>query len=290
MTKREIDPYTGQELTDHEWDGIKELNTPVPKPVYWFLGIGFSICLVLWVLLPAWPGISTYTKGLLGIDQRIQVAKALDEGKVERRSWESVVATNDLAQLSQNEEILQIAKDAGQVLFDDNCALCHASGGVGNTGYPTLNDSDWLWGGDVDEIYQTLRAGINSGHDETRFAQMMAFGEMQVLSGDDVSMLTDYVKSLSDPAASGQPDEAAVALFESNCASCHGIDGTGEQMLGAPNLTDDVWLYGGDKPSIYQTIFYGRAGHMPHWDGRLTDTDLKLLTLYVKQLSEASTN
>lgn len=286
MTKREIDPYTGRELTDHEWDGIKELNTPVPKPVYWFLGIGFSICVVLWILLPAWPGISTYTKGILGIDQRDQVNEALAAGKVDRSTWETIVASNDLAELSGNEQILQVAKDAGKVLFEDNCSVCHASGGIGNAGYPTLNDTDWLWGGTVDEIYQTLRGGINSRHDETRFAQMMAYGEMQILSRDEISMLTDYVTSFSEPTQNEQQHTAAAALFETNCSSCHGIDGTGEQLLGAPNLTDAVWLYGGDKPSIYQTIYYGRAGHMPHWDGRISDTDLKLLTLYVSQLSE----
>ena len=285
MTKREIDPYTGVELTGHQWDGIKELNTPVPKLVYWFLSLGAVVCVILWVLYPSWPGVSSYTKGVLGVDQWSQIEDALETGASEREEWRSEIASADFETLSANPEIKSIVKNAGSVLFNDNCAACHGVGGGGNNGYPSLIDDDWIWGGTPDDIYQTLRAGINSSHSETRFSQMMAFGEMQVLSRDDILKLSEYVRTLSKQ--DNQPAQPeATALFEVNCASCHGITGEGEALVGAPNLTDDVWLYGGDPSSVYETIYFGRNGHMPHWDERLDDNDLKLLTLYVLGLSE----
>ncbi|WP_404404785.1 cytochrome-c oxidase, cbb3-type subunit III [Pelagibacterium halotolerans] len=285
--KNERDPVTGQITTGHEWNGIKELNSPVPKIVFGALIIGAIYVAVWTVLMPAWPMVDSYTKGLLGIDQRDQVNEQVALARIEQAAWADAVASRPLEEVAADLQSMAVVREAGPTLFRDNCAACHAGSGTGQTGFPNIAEAPMMWGDGVDAIYQTVRVGINSGHPETRYAQMLAFGKDMMLPRADVSLLVDYVRFISGQVPADPEIEAAGAqLFAHNCASCHGADGTGVPEVGAPNLTDAYWTYGGDRDAIFQTIFYGRQGHMPHWEGRLSDTDIRILALYVSDLRE----
>ncbi len=290
MAVTERDPHTGHMTTGHEWNGIKELNTPVPRAVYFFLAVTVLFSVVYWILMPAWPLGVTYTRGLLGIDQRTTVAQKLEQAAAERAVWTERIATASPDDIRADPALMGIVRESGRALFGDNCAVCHGMNGQGGKGYPRLTDAAWLWGGSAEAIAETLRVGINSGHPETRTSQMPAFGRDRMLDRNAIRSVTAYVRSLSGPAAaegvSSETLQTGKEVFAENCAACHGEDGRGMQELGAPDLTDDFWIYGGDMQSVYTTIFNGRQGHMPHWEGRLTDIDLKILTLYVLGLQE----
>jgi cytochrome c oxidase cbb3-type subunit 3 len=158
---------------------------------------------------------------------------------------------------------------------------CHGAGGAGNTGFPNLVDDDWLWGGSLDEIYTTIQHGIRNADDRSRNSLMPRFGADSVLSAPQVAAVTDYVLSLS---GRGKATPEGAKVFQEQCVSCHGAEGKGNQELGAPNLTDGIWLYGGDRESIYRSIFYAHNGSMPAWVDRLDDATLKMLAIYVHSL------
>lgn len=285
MAVGERDPHTGLYTTGHEWDGIKELNTPIPRIVKLCYAITFSVAVLLWVLYPAWPLVTDYTKGVLKTSQQQVLQGQLDAGVEQRARWSDRIAGADLASLAADPEIGAIVARAGKTLFDDNCAVCHGSAARGGPGFPNLTDGTWLWGGSPEEIHETLRVGINSTHDETRASQMLAFGQDQVLVRAEIRQVIAYVRGLSgleapDPASA----EAGAALFVEHCASCHGEAAKGDKTQGAPDLTDDSWIYGGDRETVYTTVFHGRQGHMPHWGERLGPVQLKLLALYVHGL------
>ncbi|PKP72065.1 MAG: cytochrome-c oxidase, cbb3-type subunit III [Alphaproteobacteria bacterium HGW-Alphaproteobacteria-5] len=288
MSVGKRDPHTGQMTTGHDWNGIEELNTPVPPVVYIFLGLAFSFSVVYWILMPAWPLGVTYTKGLLGIGQHSIVDADLRDAAIGRAEWTTKIAAMDTGNIQADENLMRILRETGAPLFGDNCAACHGSNAQGAPGFPSLVDKAWLWGGDADAVMETIRVGINAGHDETRFSQMMAFGRDGMLDRAALLNVVSYVRSLSNPAlADGSGAQAVTAgreVFTTNCASCHGEDGTGNIELGAPDLTDDFWIYGGDRQSIFDTVYGGRAGHMPNWDGRLSDVDRKILALYILDL------
>jgi cytochrome c oxidase cbb3-type subunit 3 len=174
---------------------------------------------------------------------------------------------------------MAVVNEAGHALFGDNCAVCHGTAGTGGPGFPNLAAGAWLWGGEPETIHETIRVGVNSGHDESRMSQMMAFGRDGVLERDQVRAVAAYVRSLSEPSVDASGDGAEI--FADNCSACHGEDGKGMAELGAPDLTDDIWLYGGDAASVRASIHGGRQGHMPHWEGRLGPLEMKVLTLYV---------
>lgn len=290
MSVGERDPHTGHMTTGHEWNGIKELNTPVPKPVYFFLIAAVAFAIVYWLLMPAWPVGVTYTKGLLGIDQRTTVTEKLRQAAADRAVWTERIETAGFEEIQADPSLMRIVRDTGRTLFGDNCSVCHGTSAQGGKGYPALTDAAWLWGGDAEAVAETLRVGINSSHEETRASQMLAFGRDQMLNRAEILNLAAYVQSLSDPAAGGQQDEAITVgkdLFAANCAACHGEDGKGNTDMGAPDLTDGFWIYGGDRQSIYTTIFEGRQGYMPHWEERLTALDRKILALYILDLGSA---
>ena len=284
----ERDPYTGHMTTGHEWNGIKELNTRVPWPVYFFLGLAAAFSVVYWVLMPAWPLGATYTNGLLGIDQRTTVEANLRQAAMDRAAWIHGLEAASFEEILADPTQMQAVRETGHALFGDNCAVCHGTDARGGPGYPNLTDASWLWGGDPETVAETLRVGINATHDETRVSQMLAFGRDQMLDRATILSVVAYVQSLSStqPASGPQADAvtAGKEVFAENCASCHGEEGTGGQEFGAPNLTDGFWIYGGDRQSIFTTVFNGRQGHMPSWDGRLTVAERKILTLYVLDL------
>lgn len=284
------DPVTGRTTTGHEWNGIEELDTPIPRVILLFLAATVLFSVVYWILMPAWPLGITYTKGLLGIDQREVVARQIEEAAARRAVWnERIAGAEELSQLLADNELIGHVHETGRALFADNCGVCHGVEGGGGPGYPALAAKAWLWGGEPDTLAETIRVGINSSHDETRIAQMMAFGHLGMLERNDIRNVAAYVRSLSGQTLTQAEQDRLAAgerVFADNCASCHGEDGGGTMELGAPDLTDDVWIYGGDAQSVYTTINAGREGHMPHWEGRLSAVEIRLLALYVATLGD----
>ena len=288
MAVDERDPHTGYMTTGHEWNGIKELNTPVPRPVYFFLIVTALFSVVYWVLMPAWPLGVTYTKGLLGIDQRAIVSESLKEAAIERGTWTNRIEAESFKEIQADPRLMEKVRQTGKTLFGDNCAACHGLKAQGGNGFPNLTTVSWLWGGDPESIAETIRVGINSAHPKSRTSQMMAFGRDQLLKKDEIDSVVNYVRSLSDPAVAKEVPaakiEAGKAVFAANCVSCHGDNAKGNAELGAPDLTDRFWIYGGDAKSISNTVWSGRQGHMPSWDGRLSPLDRKILALYLFDL------
>jgi cytochrome c oxidase cbb3-type subunit III len=288
MAVEERDPHSGYMTTGHEWNGIKELNTPVPRPVYFFLIVTALFSVVYWVLMPAWPLGVTYTKGLLGIDQRTTVNESLAQAALERGAWSKRIEAESFKQIQADPRLMENVRQTGRTLFGDNCAPCHGSNAGGGKGFPNLTTASWLWGGDPESISETIRVGINSAHPQTRTSQMMAFGRDQMLKKGEIDDVVTYVRSLSDPAVAKDVPaakiEAGKVVFAANCVTCHGDDGKGKTDLGGPDLTDRSWIYGGDAESVYDTVWGGRQGHMPSWDGRLSPLDRKILALYLFDL------
>jgi cytochrome c oxidase cbb3-type subunit III len=285
MSHKEIDQVTGVETTGHVWDGdLKELNKPLPK---WWL-YTFYACIVwaigYWVVYPAWPTMSGYTKGILGYSQRGEVAKEVAAAKADQAKYFAQIAATPLADIEKNQELMPFVMAGGAAVFGDNCAPCHGKGAQGGVGYPNLNDDDWLWGGTAEAIQQTITHGIRSPDPETRQMQMPRFGLDGILQPDQIKDTAQYVLSLSGHATDAQAAERGSKIFADNCSPCHGADGKGNQEVGAPNLTDDIWLYGGKASDIEKTIETGRGGVMPNWAGRLDPVTIKMLTVYVHSL------
>lgn len=286
MGVSERDPHSGHQTTGHEWNGIKELNTPVPWPVWFFLIATGLFAVVYWVLMPAWPLGRTYTQGLLGTDQRAIVTRQVTRANEDRASWTSRIAALDVKQIRADPTLMKAVRDDGHRLFGDNCAACHGRDAGGNKGFPNLIDGDWLWGGSPDQIAETIAVGINSpAATNSRASQMLAFGRDGILDNDAVIAVTDYVRSLTDPGvargAGAKSVAAGRAVFAANCVACHGPDARGNQSLGAPDLADRTWLYGGDAQSVYTSIHDGRRGEMPAWGERLSAVDRKLLLVWL---------
>ncbi len=278
----ERDEISGQITTGHEWNGIKELNTPVPRTLYAFLILATLFAVTWTVLMPSWPGINGYFRGLLGVDQRTAVTQSVAAARIERAEWTARIETEDLSAIQADPALMTIVREAGAALFGDNCAACHGTSAQGNIGFPNLVAAPMMWGDDPDTVAETIRVGINGVSPETRYAQMLAFGRDQMLARAEIDLVVDYVRSLSDPTLAFDPE--GETLFADNCASCHGDDGRGMIETGAPDLTDGHWIYGGDRASIRHSVYYGRAGHMPSWENRLSAADIRLLALYVLDL------
>lgn len=278
---RETDDVTGVETTGHEWDGIRELDNPLPRwwLWVWYGCIAFSIG--YWVLMPAWPGLHGYTKGLLGLSDRKEVARQLSALEVHRGEGAAMLRTASLEQIEKDPQLQTYAQQVGQSVFGDNCATCHGIGGTGGKGYPNLRDDVWLWGGSLQDIQHTIKVGIRSGHAAARTSQMPAFGRDGLLDSAQLNDMTEYVVKLSGRAADVGATARAAPLYATQCAACHGADGTGLQALGAPNLTDSEWLFGSDRAAIRGQIFAGNGGVMPTWEGRLSPETIKALSVYV---------
>ncbi len=284
MSEKEIDPHTSTEMTGHEWDGIKELDTPLPR---WWLVVFYATILWAigyWVLMPAWPLVNGYTHGVLQHSQRADVDAAIGELKAQRHAREAELKNATLEQIQANPELLQFALAEGKSAFGDNCAACHGSGGQGAKGYPNLNDDVWVWGGKLEDIQHTITVGVRSTSPETRVSQMPAFGRDSMLKPEQIDDLTEYVVALSGRSADGAAVKRATALFATNCAVCHGAGGKGNRAVGAPNLADNEWLYGPEREDIHDQIWNGHGGVMPTWGGKLTPETIKSLAVYVHSL------
>ncbi len=280
MTVKERDPLTGHLTTGHEWNGITELNTRVPRIVWICIALTgiFSIC--LWILLPAWPLVNTHTTGVLGLSQRAAVNRAIVEANAERAGWANRIDALPAKAILADPALMARVTGAGHQLFGDNCAACHGSNAAGGPGFPSLVDDAWLWGGSEAAIMETLRVGINSPHPDTRVSQMPAFGKGDLLTGAQIAAVIPYVQSLSSAAGPAAGTQGAT-IFAENCSSCHGPEGKGNIEIGAPNLSDKFWIYGGDRDSLQRTLQNGRQGWMPNWDQRLTPTQRKILAVYI---------
>ena len=288
MSVKDRDPLTGYETTGHEWNGITELNTRVPRAIWWAIGITHVWALIYWVLMPAWPLMTTYTKGLLGYSDQARVENQLAAAAADRADWTGALASLPVGDIRQDPVLMARVSATAPALFGDNCAACHGSDGRGGPGFPDLADAAWLWGGDAQAILETLRVGINAPHPETRFAQMPAFGDTGMLTRPQIRAVAAYVGSLSGAGDAAAPDAVAQgeALFTENCTGCHGDKGQGSRDIGAPDLTDAAWIYGGDPETLFATILHGRQGWMPAWEGRLSLADRKILTLYIQNLGK----
>jgi cytochrome c oxidase cbb3-type subunit III len=284
MSKTEIDQPTGVETTGHEWDGIKELNKPLPR--WWLLTFYATIIWAIgyWIAYPAWPTFAGYTKGVLGYSQRAAVDREVADGKTAQSKFRDQLANTALNQVKTDAQLLRFSMAGGAAAFATNCAPCHGRGAQGLAGYPNLNDDDWLWGGTIDEIYQTIQFGIRSGHKQARDSQMPRYGVDKLLSDTDVDDAAEYVLSLSKRATDPQAVERGKKIFAEQCVACHGEDAKGKIEQGAPNLTDAIWLYGGTKTAIVESIRTGRGGVMPAWADRLDPVTLKTLAVYVHSL------
>lgn len=278
---REIDPVTGYDTTGHDWGGIKELNTPFPKVALIALAITFAYSVIAWILLPAWPLGRDYTSGLLGLDQQDMAVDNLRDLQALRAEWLARFDEPDFGALTNDPALMAIAMPAADRLYQDNCSACHGRVGGGGPGYPVLHDDYWLWGGAPEDIAMTLQVGINAAHPETRWAQMPAFDWMDP---EELSSLSDHVAAM--PLGEADPDSDAATLFVENCAACHGDDGAGGLMNGAPSLVDDAVIYGQDSETVMTTLLNGRQGAMPYWSDRLSDTEINALALYVSRLPE----
>jgi cytochrome c oxidase cbb3-type subunit 3 len=279
---KEIDALTGTTTTGHEWDGLRELNTPLPRWWLWLFYATIVWAVGYWIVYPAWPLISDATQGVLGYHTRSAVVEDLAALKAQRGAMMDKLAGASVQQIAADPQLSDFARAVGRVAFADNCAPCHGSGGGGGKGYPNLNDDDWLWGGKLADIEQTIRFGARSGDDNGRQGNMPAFGRDGVLKPEEMSNVADYVRSLSGlPTEPGADLAAGKKLFAANCAVCHGDDGKGNRELGSANLTDKIWLYGSDKKTILQGLQNGRGGVMPAWGHRLDEPTLKSLVVYV---------
>ena len=282
--KREKDDFSGVETTGHEWDGIRELDNPLPRWWLWVFYACIAWSIGYWILMPAWPLLTDYTRGILGHSQRQQVAADVEALKTSRAVYGDKLATASLEAIEADPELQAIALAWGKSAFGDNCATCHGAGGGGAVGYPNLNDDIWLWGGKLDDIRHTITVGVRSMAEDTRQSQMPAFGRDGILEASQIRDLSEYVLNFSgrstDPAAVAR----AAPVFADNCVACHGEGGKGNREFGAPDLTDADWLYGGDKGTIIETITRARGGVMPTWAGRLDAPTINALAVYVHSL------
>jgi len=282
---KRIDQPTGTSFVGHEWDGIEELDTPMPR---WWL-YTFYACIafaVVWVILyPAIPTLHGATPGTLGWSSHGQLNTELAAEHDRRAPTVRALAAIPVEQIPANPQLLRAAQEGGRSVFKVYCSQCHGSGAAGAKGYPNLNDDDWLWGGDVATIQQTITHGVRyPGDDKTRMSQMPAFGRDGILKPAEIEDVVSFVRLVSRQEPASASALRGAKTFANNCAVCHGDHATGNRTVGAPNLTDGIWLYGGDRDTITETVTNARYGIMPAWGSRLDPVTIKMLTTYVHGL------
>ncbi len=281
----EIDADSGRPTTGHEWDGIKELNTPLPRWWVWLFAATIVWSFGYWVVYPAFPLVTSYTAGMFGFSSRGQVAADVGELQKLRADKAGALQRVALSEIENDPVLLALARAQGKAAFGNNCAPCHGLGATGARGYPNLNDDDWIWGGTLEDIHRTIEFGVRTNHPDTRMSMMLAFGKDGMLKRDEIVAVANYVRSLSGlPLRSGVDLDAGKRIFVENCAQCHAEDGSGNAELGAPNLADQIWLYGSDEATIVDVITNGRASVMPAWVDRLDPVTIKALAVYVHSL------
>jgi cytochrome c oxidase cbb3-type subunit III len=284
-TNIEKDEISGTPTTGHVWDGIRELNSPLPKWwLYTFYGC-VAFALVYTVLYPAWPLPGGATPGILGWSSRGQLQEQMDAAAAAQKDTVDKIAAMNVDEILKDPKLLAFAQAGGAAAFKVNCVPCHGSGAAGGNGYPNLNDDDWLWGGTPDAIYTTLKHGIRYTEDpDTRDSQMPNFGIDGILTPDQIDQVANYVLTLSGEQADAGKAASGKDVYAQNCAACHGEDGKGNREFGAPNLTDKLWLYGGTLADVKAQVVKPHMGVMPAWTKRLDDATIKELAIYVHSL------
>jgi cytochrome c oxidase cbb3-type subunit III len=279
------DAVTGVETTGHEWDGIRELNNPLPKWWVYTFYVSIAIAVVMWVLFPSWPSGRSYFPGLLRQNERLDFERRYAGAKAAQAHWTDQVAALDAAAVQADPELVQFAVAGGEKSCKNNCATCHGLGGAGQGFFPSLADDSWIWGGAIGQIEHTIRHGVRNGLDpDARDNAMPAFGADGLLDKGQIADVTQHVLSLTHRETDAEAAARGATVFAENCASCHGEEGQGMQELGGPALNDMIWLYGGEASQITAQIHRPRLGVMPNWQGRLDDTTIKMLAVYVHSL------
>ncbi|HZU63475.1 MAG TPA: cytochrome-c oxidase, cbb3-type subunit III [Novosphingobium sp.] len=285
MSEKRIDEATNTETMGHEWDGIEELNTPLPTWWLWTFYACILFAIGYCVVYPAIPGLHKGSEGTAGWTSRGSFAKEMDAAALARKPVLDALAATPIEDLPKKPELMAAAVAGGRAAFKVNCVQCHGAGAAGGVGYPNLNDDDWLWGGTLTDIQQTLTHGIRyPGDEQTRMSQMPAFGRDGILQAAQVQDVVSFVRSLSGLEPKGAAAQRGAALFAANCAVCHGPEGKGGRMVGAPNLTDKIWLYGSSREAVTNTVTNAHAGVMPAWKDRLDPVTIKMLAAYVHSL------
>lgn len=283
MSEKHIDEVSGVETTGHEWDGIRELNNPMPR---WWVWTFYAT--ILWaigyaVAYPAIPMITSTTKGLLGFSSRAELQQDLDLAKAGQVKFHDMIATKTVQEIDADPALREFAVAGGASAFKVNCAPCHGSGASGGPGFPNLNDDDWLWGGDLDSIQKTIAHGIRFDADaDTHVSEMPAFKE--ILDATQTEQVAAYVWGLTNTPSKPELTEAGKQVFLDNCAACHGEDAKGKVDMGAPNLADAIWLKGRGEDAIVRQVNSPKHGMMPAWSARLGDATVKELTVFVHSL------
>ncbi|MFK7992503.1 MAG: cytochrome-c oxidase, cbb3-type subunit III [Granulosicoccus sp.] len=290
MSLIERDKHSGYKTTGHEWNGIKELNTPVPRLVILCLVGTILFSVGYWYLMPSWPLVDRFFPGKLDVNERAELINKIAEAKtLKHESWIDQLEETEFEEIIYDQRLMSKVNISGARLFDDNCAMCHGREGVGNLNYPSLADESWLWGDDPAHIEQTLRVGINSQHPESRVAIMPALGESGILDKETIEDIVGYVSvaaRLPVPIelTEAKRQQAGMKGYQATCAGCHGQNMQGNQSLGAPNLIDQYWIYGHSPEQIVKSVWSGRQGHMPSWEKRLQPYERKILALFVTTL------
>ena len=283
MADKHIDEISGVETTGHEWDGIRELNNPLPRWWLWTFYATIVWALAYTVVYPAWPMLTSATKGLWGYSSRAELSAELSAAKTAKGDMLQKIAATPVKDILADPQLTKFATAAGAAAFKVNCVQCHGSGAAGGAGYPNLNDDDWLWGGNIEQIHQTISHGIRFQDDaETRASEMPAFGD--ILKPDEIKQVAAYVVSLTEKPHNAALVEPGKQLFADNCASCHGQDAKGNREFGAPNLADAIWLKVRGEEQIIAQIRQPKHGVMPAWTARLGDTTVKELAVYIHSL------
>lgn len=280
-TKVEKDSVTGHMTTGHEWDGLKELNQPLPK---WWLFILYAT--IVWslayvILYPAIPWFGGATKGLLGYSQRDAVDAEVRAISAQRAVYMDRIKALSFEDIRKDPQLMAAAMTAGRVSFADNCQPCHGAGGGGNPGYPALAAGNWLWGGTLEEIQKTITHGIRAAGDDTRQGQMPRFGADGILKPDEIAAIADTVMAMYGTPVPKADVARGETLYAENCAVCHGDKGQGDRTQGAPRLASRTHLFGDDRAAVLAQINNPRHGMMPAWNTRLDAATIKALTLYV---------
>jgi len=284
-SNKRIDQPTGTETVGHEWDGIEELNTPLPRWWLWSFYACILFSIGYCVVYPFWPTANGEPGGTANWSSRDELQKTLNARAEELKPVHTALAAADVDTLETQPELMQAAIAGGTAAFKVHCVQCHGSGASGSKGYPNLNDDDWLWGGDLAAIEKTIIDGIRQpDHAATRFSQMPAFGRDGLLTDAQIDDVTSYVRMLA-----GQEQQSAAAQrgaehYQINCEVCHGPQGKGDRTQGAPDLTDAIWLFGSDRNTIKDTIVNSRYGVMPAWGERLDKATIRMLAAYVHSL------
>ncbi len=272
------------ETTGHSWDGIEEYNNPLPRWWVWVFyatiiwGIGYTVA------YPAWPLITGATPGLLGASTRADVEVEIAAVDKANAAIKDKLVAADLTAIGADPELAGYAERAGAAVFRTNCAQCHGSGAAGfeGKGYPNLLDDDWLWGGTMEDIHLTVTHGIRNTTDaDARYSEMPKFGTDGILDETQIAQVAEHVLAISGQEHDATLAAEGVTVFADNCAACHMEDGSGDRAQGAPKLSDAIWLYGGSREAIIETVTKARFGVMPNWNQRLSEDEIRAVAYYV---------